>query len=424
MRPTWTALPPMPPAGAGSAQVESLDSYVARLGSVFGVSNGAFARWIASATGLEMRGIERLGALSAQSVEVADVLESLTGASARATTLWYLESLIESPNYRAICVAPSRRWCPLCLEDAKTGGATDRLIWSIEQYSHCGVHACEIVQSCPVCRTTQPMHRPLAKRFNCAACHSSLSGNGTGVATPLQAWANGGLEEVIAWGSGDFAERVEDWGFNLNKLWSTHWNGKMPMRDRARLREALGPCIAWFSFRSLLNIAFLMATTPLELLLRPVEVSSSVLAELMIHDETVPFPYQPEANFGQASRLLERLHAVRPSYLPPLSALCKVAGLPYRWSQKLRSSYSSLSVNYEDVAQARAAAKCFVVGVNMMREKDRERIVEAGLHSFLKHVAILPDSVVVQIVESVRVVVEELGAMDGVRSAVVVHDLR
>lgn len=103
----------------------------------------------------------------------ASRLNELTGRDdLEALTMLPWQSLIpeQSENF----IARHRRWCPACLA---TGGndAFAPMVWSLEQYRCCTVHAINMVECCPHCQRSQSFIPSVPALTVCDYCRKSLA---------------------------------------------------------------------------------------------------------------------------------------------------------------------------------------------------------------------------------------------------------
>jgi AraC-like DNA-binding protein len=159
------------PMGVGTAFVESLSGYLARLAEAHAVSAGSLVRkeLSASVTWGRMRpaeisyAINGVGTSAKQSVQA---LENLTMRSdLRYLTLLPFEQLFPKPFlFRSV-----RAWCPACYELTSSQGAPicEPLLWSLRLVEVCPRHGGLLATTCPRCLRSQ---RPLAATLRPGFC--------------------------------------------------------------------------------------------------------------------------------------------------------------------------------------------------------------------------------------------------------------
>jgi hypothetical protein len=171
----------LPPIGVGTALVESLSGYAARLAQAHCVRTGTLLRWVAEF--LPEGTSKRLPADLNASSEATDrwrlTLERLTAR----TDLHYLTLLIWHD-----VVAPggtlkaSFAWCPECLRTDSV--PYHRLLWALRPVTVCPTHECPLQETCPGC-----CHKILrlswgSRPGHCPWCNDWLGGTGTNRCTP------------------------------------------------------------------------------------------------------------------------------------------------------------------------------------------------------------------------------------------------
>ena len=154
--------------GIGSALVESLTSYVARLADAHDVSIGTLVtREVLPKAREEFRRHEyknppiestflydahTLNGVVQHSQDWVSVLEQLTGVRGlQYLTMRTWRQVISGADL----LRRRRAWCPLCLENWR--GSNQRvyepLLWGLKEVSVCPTHACPLVERCPHCGT-------------------------------------------------------------------------------------------------------------------------------------------------------------------------------------------------------------------------------------------------------------------------------
>lgn len=188
---TWDVVEPPPvvhsrlyslePMGIGTAQVESLTSYVARLAVAHRVSVSKLvlaeigplfrrSRKRSAFFDANSRGLLRVNELSK---EFVSILQRLTGR----LDLPYL-TILPWAQVMAIqeTVRPHRAWCSGCLEEQRTTGEMvyEFLWWSLEPIKICPRHAQPLQTQCPHCHHHQPWLGARSKVGYCSACQTWL----------------------------------------------------------------------------------------------------------------------------------------------------------------------------------------------------------------------------------------------------------
>ncbi len=169
------------PLGVGTAQVESLTSYLGRLAFAHQVSvSRLILREIAPVfrrprTKTSFFGTNNCGLLRANdlSKELIWILQRLTGRLELPylTTLPWAEIMATAETMR-----PHRAWCSGCLEEQRSGGETiyEPLWWSFQSIAICPRHAQVLQTRCPHCLKQQPWLAPRSNVGYCSACQTWL----------------------------------------------------------------------------------------------------------------------------------------------------------------------------------------------------------------------------------------------------------
>lgn len=164
------------PAAVGTAKVESLCSYVARLAQSHSISvrtllekeifakpfsPNSFSRFFNS---LNYRGnvaeavIKRLSQLTAQT----DIEK---------TTLFPWRNVLPSIGL----LKKTRAWCPLCYEQSRDHAQSyDRLLWTIDVVKICPDHKVPLATSCPICTKRNPHLSNKLQPGYCSWCNEWL----------------------------------------------------------------------------------------------------------------------------------------------------------------------------------------------------------------------------------------------------------
>jgi len=136
-------------------------------------------------------------------------------------------------------LARQRRWCPLCLiQPTPDGGPVPvPLVWSLEAYSCCAKHGCQLEERCPHCGKVQPYLPRYPNLGICDYCRGAL-----GECTPDKEVSP--IDRWIAEGIGNMLARNTELGFSpdavtfLNFL-GTQVNG-LAGGNRAAFCRAIG----------------------------------------------------------------------------------------------------------------------------------------------------------------------------------------
>lgn len=180
-----TPLYNLPLLGEGTAQVESLTSYIVRLARAHYLRPRDLIRRVAGVGCPEIAALCYARFFSRYAITVnglgkyarlfADRFSELTGNPnlAHATLLPWHRLL--APNGSAL-LAPHPRWCGQCLmEDVQAGRSPYlRLAWSVGLEKYCTEHHALLEDVCPSCGRVQPAIPQYADLFHCDHCHQPL----------------------------------------------------------------------------------------------------------------------------------------------------------------------------------------------------------------------------------------------------------
>jgi len=106
------------------------------------------------------------------------------------------------PRCRGL-LAPSRRWCPLCIDEQKVKGAIrHHLVWMVKAVDICPIHHTHLHSNCQICGNKQPNVHDAIARGNCTHCGASLStclldGAPAAQATPKAIYIANAVSEMI-----------------------------------------------------------------------------------------------------------------------------------------------------------------------------------------------------------------------------------
>ena len=184
------------PLALGTPDLESLSSYVIRVGNVFALPAPELLRYaLQQVPGVRQR--KRLlvwGALNGAGPSVAVAvagLAAVTGlADGERMSYTGLARLLRL--YDRELVSPTRRWCPLCWAD--DADPYDRKLWWLGMVDACPVHACLLETRCATCGRSQPSLTLGVRLHHCSHCgHNLMEGSapialGTGPAAARRLW--------------------------------------------------------------------------------------------------------------------------------------------------------------------------------------------------------------------------------------------
>ena len=246
------------PLGLGTAALESLSSYVIRVGNRFALPAPDLLRHaLEHVPGVRRR--RRLlawGALNGAgpSVPVAVAgLAAVTGLAA-GERLSYLGLVHLLRLYDRELVSPTRRWCPRCWADDDP--PYDRKVWWLGLVDACSVHACLLENRCGACGRLQPSLTMGVRLHHCSHCGQDLTagaepialGTGAGAARRLwyarQAADLVHADEVIALTGSDESQAVlAAYGALAERATASGLDGVALSLRRMRVRKA--PAVGW-----------------------------------------------------------------------------------------------------------------------------------------------------------------------------------
>lgn len=152
------------PYGQGTAQVESLVSYLCRLAVSHSTSVTALARVVAREMGKEFRTDFDWRDRSLSGAGEAAI--AWTGALSALTGVRRLDTLTLTPcrqvfAQKGLLHLGGGRWCPQCLHEDRLQGHAPyfRLTWDIKAVTACAQHGIELHHTCPECGRTGVRHK-------------------------------------------------------------------------------------------------------------------------------------------------------------------------------------------------------------------------------------------------------------------------
>lgn len=204
------------PIGLGSAYVESLTGYIARLAEAHNVSTGTlltrkllpsirtesrqgiYAARAYSTAVYELHVVNGVGDCSCNSVQL---LQRLTGIPClEFLTLLTWRRIIANRSL----LRNNRAWCPYCYDDWRCSERPiyEPLLWSVHAVSHCPLHRRPLADHCPHCK--QMLH-PVSAAFrpgDCCRCRGWLGQKSAAFdatkATDAGAVAAAGIGELLS----------------------------------------------------------------------------------------------------------------------------------------------------------------------------------------------------------------------------------
>lgn len=174
---------PIPLLGQGTAEIESLASYIFRCSYEHGVSVGVllklihercpdhnqkFRKNVAGKTGLKI-----LSRMSGYTESMRGALSVLTGQDLKCEALTFLDNQIQGIG-KEMC---EFRWCPQCLKEMENNGTLlyFKQIWHMKAITYCPLHRTPLITECPHCCSEQFSFRSNYQIGLCLNCGEKLS---------------------------------------------------------------------------------------------------------------------------------------------------------------------------------------------------------------------------------------------------------
>ncbi|WP_028884906.1 TniQ family protein [Teredinibacter turnerae] len=198
---------PIPVRGMGTAEIESLPSYIHRAAYNHGIFVGELLRFAgrqvrrdATYQGrlentpkyLQNHEILRSNKLSDYLV---DVFEHLTGQDLSGT---YASVLSTAFNRSSHEIVEGFRWCPECIDEMLALGEEPyfKLIWHFRAISVCPIHRSTLLQACDHCGCKQTSYRRVRPLHICQGCGKPISYRKAPVSgeSAMPTWMNAGRD--------------------------------------------------------------------------------------------------------------------------------------------------------------------------------------------------------------------------------------
>lgn len=329
-----SVLAPLHLHGLGTPLVESLASFYCRLADVHQVTPKQLAKvlfndsaYLSIDDAPELKSIDLDPRIfcthSGRTEVVAERLERLTGAKHLVCgTLLRLRGVL-SRNQTGSCVT-RRRWCPMCY--AQLGDmVVEPLAWWIPQITHCPLHGTRLMDRCVRCGSYQRDWRVGPARTLCTKCGFALktSDAARNERTPWEVWCQAEMLKVLAHTATPGSAKISPDAvttFVAKAVGLAAAEGRpCPVPKGTAKMRVLGHRLT-----TIFGVAAHCGTTPLDILLRPVEAVSPGLFESDIDTSKPP----PKRTFNKRGYYLCE-HAMRrlltlpdTTALPPFTHLC------------------------------------------------------------------------------------------------------
>lgn len=211
-----TFLYPLEPIGVGTPFVESLASYLTRLSAAHMLPPSAMLREVIvpylpaklsrnfDNTIGHQGVITNMNGIREEAETMVGILEQLTGRTnlARLTMLPFSNLLA-----RYELQDMDNSWCPYCLEQQRAFGQPVHyhLLWSLRVAKFCPLHRSGLWQSCPHCKSVQPIIGSRSVNGYCYKCQTWL---GIG---------SNGITKSVGAGEGNFFVRLFTWQYTVGQ---------------------------------------------------------------------------------------------------------------------------------------------------------------------------------------------------------------
>lgn len=313
-----TVLAPLALVGLGTPNVESLASYFGRLAQAHQVTLGQLekvvcndADYLRMGSGPTLKGATlntaMLCSYSKQTHVLVQRLEKLTGARYLTQgTLLPLAGVLCNNQCRAL--TPRRRWCPRCYATALTDFA-EPLAWLLPLITRCDQHHIPLEDHCRYCGAYQAAWRIGEQRRICCTCGKPLSGQG-GPGSEWTLWDQWRQVEALKLlchiatpdasviepsTLSTFVTALRQTGIpKSGPLGYALYTLEHGWKQRGAARALL---------ETIFKLAALWGTSPIEILLRPVEAASK---PLFSSDIFIPLPSRRPNHPGSALKKCKR----------------------------------------------------------------------------------------------------------------------
>lgn len=179
-----TFLLPVPPEGAGTSDIEALDSYLDRLAAAHGIALSSFCRLLddwwerdkpvdEASLGRYVSHIPKCG-YGRDIEQLVKVLEAGTGFPGLASMTLLAFKQVSGRHVGEI-LRHVHHWCPACMQQWEQGGtpAYEKLLWRLKPISRCPIHRIRLENRCPHCGGGQT-RRGDHPWFRCSQCFKPL----------------------------------------------------------------------------------------------------------------------------------------------------------------------------------------------------------------------------------------------------------
>lgn len=176
----------LPIQGEGTAEIESLSSYLLRLAVLHAVAPGTLVRIMLDRLPAEPLAVERKAFLvpisafirpNATTESMVRALSVSTGMPAPQLECMTFLATKEALDRAQRAFSQHLRWCPACLREQQTSGSPVyfKLAWQLQMIETCDIHGVRLRDSCPACAAKQAGQWSRDRLDLCCRCAASLS---------------------------------------------------------------------------------------------------------------------------------------------------------------------------------------------------------------------------------------------------------
>ena len=385
-----TLFPPEPLRHDGDGNYESLDSYLARLSHLVGLTPRRLIRLIslrADPIAPRFGGTTQRTVLIGPHVETSTFLEMITEATGQdnlyRSTFNSLQPVVASVGFASsVDSASSRKWCPACYLEWNPDTSFEPLYWAIGVASACHLHGVQLSSTCRRCGSSQPQGLGYPRKMFCRCCLTHLGHRGEAPDWDrFSQWLNEQSIQISKTASSLDRPLSAD---NFDRYFER-------VRDRRREGEPIPPVIRGYirntsilwdqgqrhlkpTLTQYLNFAAFHGTTVEEILLSP----STAAAEPLVEGSLIFLNCQPGQR--RLKPLIVRLRAALASLtnseiptIPTASALAAAHGISFRYfrdqSRTEVKEYNAKRVARRRVCNGRDLKRAFVCACILINER-------------------------------------------------------
>jgi len=205
-----TFLYPLEPIGIGTPFVEGLASYLTRLSAAHMLPPSAMLREVIvphlppnlgrnfNNTIGRQSVITNMNGIRGEAKTMVEILERLTGRSNLAMlTMLPFSNILARYELQDM----DNSWCPYCLEQQRASGQPVHyhLFWSLRVAKFCPLHSSRLWQSCPHCKSVQPIIGSRSVNGYCYKCQTWLGIGPNGIRKAVSAGKTNFFVRLFVW---------------------------------------------------------------------------------------------------------------------------------------------------------------------------------------------------------------------------------